>query len=181
MTQNRTALIVIDLQKDVLANAYDSDGVVSRVVGLVDRAHAEQVPVIWVQHNDEAMPLGSDQWQLDDRLVPADGDARIDKTYGDSFSNPQLPAMLERLGVRRLVIAGAQTDQCIRCTWHSALMLGYDSVLVSDAHTTEDGEFDGIELPARATIAQTNMYATWGSVYPDARGTATAADQVQFV
>lgn len=181
MTQHSTALLVIDLQKDVLRNAHDADGVVSRVVGLVDRAHRGNVPVIWVQHNDEGMPLGSDQWALDDRLVPADDDARIDKTYGDSFSNPELPALLERLGVRRLVMAGAQTDQCIRGTWHSALMRGYDTVLVSDAHTTEDIEFDGVELPARATIAHTNMYATWGSIYPDARGTAIRADQVEFV
>jgi len=37
-----------------------------------------------------------------------------------------------------LVVAGAQTDACIRSTLHGALVGGYDATLVSDAHTTED-------------------------------------------
>ena len=46
--------------------------------------------------------------------------------------------MLADLGVGRLVVAGAQTDACIRSTLHGALVRGYDATLVSDAHTTED-------------------------------------------
>ena len=44
--------------------------------------------------------------------------------------------------VGRLVVAGAQTDECIRATLHGAVVRGYDAILVSDAHTTRttDGE-----------------------------------------
>lgn len=44
--------------------------------------------------------------------------------------------VLAGLGVGRLVVAGAQTDQCVRCTLHGALARGDDVALVSDAHTT---------------------------------------------
>ena len=46
--------------------------------------------------------------------------------------------MLAERGVGRLIVAGAQTDACIRSTLHGAITRGYDAILVGDAHTTED-------------------------------------------
>lgn len=53
---------------------------------------------------------------------------------------------------------GAQTDACIRSTLHGALVRGYDGVLVSDAHTSEDLTTYGA-APGHV-IADTNLY--WG-------------------
>ncbi len=57
-----TALVVVDVQNGVVADAHDRDRVVANVATLVDRARAGQVPVVWVQHNAEDLPVGSDQW-----------------------------------------------------------------------------------------------------------------------
>jgi len=57
---------------------------------------------------------------------------------GDSFEETALESVLAGLGVGSLVVAGAQTDECIRSTLHGAIARGYDAMLVSDAHTTED-------------------------------------------
>ncbi len=65
--------------------------------------------------------------------------------------------MLSDLGVGRLVIAGAQTDECIRSTLHGAFVRGYDATLVSDAHTTEDLTEWGAPPPDQV-IAHTNLY-----------------------
>ncbi len=46
--------------------------------------------------------------------------------------------MLSSLKVGRLVVVGAQTDECMRSTLHGAFARGYDATLVGDAHTTED-------------------------------------------
>ncbi len=54
----------------------------------------------------------------------------------------------------------AQTDACIRATLHGAFVRGYDTTLVSDAHTTEDFSEYGLP-PADKVIAHTNMYWTW--------------------
>ena len=66
----------------------------------------------------------------------------------------------QALGQGRVVVAGAQTDACIRATLHGAFVRGYDTVLVGDAHTTEDFSQYGLP-PADKVIAHTNMYWTW--------------------
>ena len=58
-----TALLVIDVQNDVVSGAWDRDGVIGRINTLVDKARTEHVPVIWVQHSDDNMPMDTDGWQ----------------------------------------------------------------------------------------------------------------------
>jgi nicotinamidase-related amidase len=36
--------------------------VIANIGGLVAAARAEGVPVIWVQHSDDGLPLGSEGW-----------------------------------------------------------------------------------------------------------------------
>jgi hypothetical protein len=74
----------------------------------------ERVPVVWVQHSDEQLVRGSDAWQIVPELTPGDGEPLVEKLYGDSFEDTTLKTVLSGLGVGRLVVAGAQTDACIR-------------------------------------------------------------------
>lgn len=154
------ALLVVDVQVGVVADAHERDAVVGNIRALVDRARAEQVPVIWVQHSDDDLPEGSDAWQVVPELGPHESEPLIHKHYGDSFEDTDLEVELARRGVGRLVVAGAQTDQCIRSTLHGAFTRGYDTVLVADAHTTEDYSDYGLP-PADQVIAHTNMYWRW--------------------
>ena len=57
------ALIVIDMQVGV-SPLYHGDDVRSRIRERVDTFHRANKPVIFVQHTDEDLPLGSPQWQL---------------------------------------------------------------------------------------------------------------------
>jgi nicotinamidase-related amidase len=84
----------------------------------------------------------------------------VHKKYGDSFEDTTLESELAARGVGRLVVTGAQTDACIRSTIHGAFTRGYDTVLVSDAHTTEDFSEYGLP-PAAKVIAHTNTYWGW--------------------
>src|SRR3954462_3049610 len=58
--QNRpnTALLVIDVQT-VLGEAYERDTTVANVGSVVERARAEEVPVVWVQHSSDNLERGS--------------------------------------------------------------------------------------------------------------------------
>jgi nicotinamidase-related amidase len=154
-----TALLVIDVQNGVVGGAYERDAVVANVGSLVERARREQVPVVWVQHNDAGLARGSDDWQLVPELRRGDAEPLVEKSYGDSFEDTPLETVLSGLGVGRLVVVGAQTDTCIRSTLHGAFVRGYDATLVSDAHTTEDLTAWGAPSPD-LVIAHTNMY--WG-------------------
>ncbi|WP_037602371.1 isochorismatase family protein [Streptacidiphilus rugosus] len=152
-----SALLVVDVQSGVVAEAHARDVVVANVRGLVEKARQEAVPVVWVQHSDDGLVRGSDEWALVPELVPGDGEALVEKNYGDSFEDTTLEAVLSGLGVGRLFVVGAQTDACIRSTIHGALARGYDTILVADAHTTEDLSQWGAPPPAQV-IAHTNMY-----------------------
>ena len=152
-----TALLVVDVQNGVVGGAHDRDVVVANVASLVDRARQEDVPVVWVQHSDDGLEQGSDAWRIVPELSPADGEPVVDKNYGDSFEDTTLESVLSGLGVGRLVVAGAQTDECIRSTLHGAIARGYDATLVSDAHTTEDLSEWGAPTPG-LVIAHTNLY-----------------------
>ena len=155
-----TALLVVDVQNAVVANAHRRDEVIANIRSLVDSARARQVPIVWVQHHDEEMPADSEGWQYVPELQRAESEPVVHKTYGDSFEDTTLEKELAERGVGRLVVAGAQTDACIRATIHGAFARGYDTVLVSDAHTTEDFSSYGLP-PADKVIAHTNMYWTW--------------------
>jgi len=173
-----TALLVIDVQNGVVAEAHERDAVVTNVRSLVDKARAEAVPVVWVQHNDAGLERETDDWRIVPELEPGAGEPLVEKSYGDSFEDTQLESVLAELAVGRLVVAGAQTDMCIRSTLHGALVRGYDAILVEDAHTTEDLTEWGAPPPAQV-IAHTNMY--WGDQRAPGRTAGTVrTDAVDF-
>ncbi|MEQ8841330.1 MAG: isochorismatase family protein [Acidimicrobiales bacterium] len=144
----KTALVVIDVQRDVVADAFERDAVVANIGTLVERARSGDVAVIWVQHNDDDLPRGSDAWEYVPELEIRPTDAVVHKSFGDSFENTDLEDVLAAAGVGRLIVAGAQTDACIRSTIHGAFARGYDVTLVADAHTTDDHTPSGA-LPPR--------------------------------
>ena len=155
----RTALLVIDVQNGIVEQAYDRDTVVANVAALVDRARAADVDVVWVQHHDEHLSRGTEEWQYVPELVPGASEPVVHKSYGDSFEDTDLESVLAEHRVGRLVVAGAQTDECIRSTLHGAITRGYDATLVADAHTTEDLSEYGAP-PPDLVIAHTNLYWT---------------------
>jgi nicotinamidase-related amidase len=152
-----TALLVVDMQNGVVEGTHQRDAVVANIGSLVEKARRDQVPVVWVQNVDERLVNGSDGWQIVPELTPDDAEPQVDKAYADSFEETPLEAVLSGLGVGRLVVTGAQTDECIRSTLHGAIVRGYDAILVSDAHTTEDQTEWGAPPPDQV-IAHTNLY-----------------------
>jgi nicotinamidase-related amidase len=169
------ALLVIDVQNGVVAGAHERDAVVANVGSLVDRARQAQVPVVWVQHSDEELERGSEPWRIVPELAPGDAEPLVEKHYGDSFEDTTLETVVSDLGVGRLLVAGAQTDECVRSTLHGAFVRGYDTTLVSDAHTTEDLTQWGAPPPDQV-IAHTNLYWTYQSAPGRTAGTVETKD-----
>jgi len=151
-----TALIVIDVQNGVVGDdAHERDAVVGTIGGLVDRARDEGVPVVWVQHSDEEMPQGSKAWELVAELTRREPEPLVHKSFGDSFEGTDLEEILAKAGIGHLVVAGAETDACVRSTIHGAFTRGYDVTLVGDAHTTGDKSSWGAPPPGDV-VAHTN-------------------------
>jgi nicotinamidase-related amidase len=152
-----TALMVIDVQKGVVGEAYERDAVVANIATLVDKARADGVPIVWVQHSDDELPKGSEGWEYVPELPRQEQEALVHKSFGDSFEGTDLEEVLAEAAVGGLVVAGAETDACIRSTIHGAFARGYDVTLVGDAHTTGDKSSWGAPPPDKV-IAHTNLY-----------------------
>ncbi|HEV7212484.1 MAG TPA: cysteine hydrolase family protein [Blastococcus sp.] len=173
-----TALLVVDVQNDVVAGAHDRDAVVANIASLVERARAARVLVVWVQHSADGLPQGSDGWQYVPELTQQESEPVVHKRYGDSFEDTELESVLAERKVGHLIVAGAQTDECIRSTLHGAIVRGYDATLVGDAHTTEDLTEWGAPSPA-LVIAHTNLY--WGNhTAPGRRAGTVTTESVSF-
>ena len=152
-----TALMVIDVQKGVVDGAYRRAEVVANIKALVEKARAAHVPIVWVQHSDDGLKVGSDAWAYVPELSRLESEPLVHKTYGDSFEGTDLEEVLAGARVGRLIVTGAQTDACIRSTIHGAFTRGYDVTLVGDAHTTEDQSAWGAPPPDKI-VAHTNLY-----------------------
>ncbi|HEX7157027.1 MAG TPA: isochorismatase family protein, partial [Burkholderiaceae bacterium] len=154
--------------------------IVQNVSRAVERARAEGVPVIWVQHSGEDLPYGSPAWQWVPELAPADGEPRVHKRFNSSFEETALEQELARLGATHIALAGAATNWCIRATAYGALDRGYDLTLIKDAHTTGTIERDdGTRIEAANIVDELNVAMTWLSYPGRANGTATV-DEVDF-
>src|SRR5689334_19968504 len=95
---NKAALVVVDVQVGVMREAWDASRVVGNVSRAVERARAESVPVLWVQHTDQDLPKDSPQWQWVPELVPAEGEPRVHKQFNSSFEQTSLQRELVALG-----------------------------------------------------------------------------------
>jgi nicotinamidase-related amidase len=176
--RSNTALMVIDVQEGVVSGAYERDAVVSKIGSLVDKARSESIPVIWVQHSDEGMEQGSDDWQYVPELTRLDSEPLIHKHYGDAFEGTDLEDVLANAGVGRVFVTGAETDACIRSTIHGAFARGYDVTLVGDAHTAGDKTEWGAP-PVPDVIAHTNLYWQFQAA-PGRTAAVTKAAEVAF-
>ena len=167
-----TALLVIDVQNGVVEGAHERDAAVANIGSLVDRARREHVAVVWVQHADEQLVKGSDEWGIVPELSPGEAEPLIEKAHGDAFEDTALETVLSSLGIGRLVVVGAQTDACVRSTLHGAFVRG----LRHDARQRRPHD-RGLDAwgapPPDQVIAHTNLY--WSYETAPGRTAATVA------
>ena len=138
-----TALLVIDVQQGLIdEGAYKADELLANVDSLTSRARGANVPVIYVQHDagdprDSLYPT-SPGHEIVQSIAPHQGELVLNKNTASAFESTPLQKELDALGIHKLIVAGMQTDECVNATTRSAVKLGYDVTLVSDAHTTGD-------------------------------------------
>src|SRR5471032_1894316 len=152
-----TALLIIDVQQALCSGefeCFDIKHVIQNINSLSAKARETGIPVILIQHEakDDLLQHGSEGWQLADSLETSPQDLRVRKTTRDSFYQTNLGQLLPKEDFERLIICGLQTDYCVNATVRQALTLGYDVVLVADAHSTVDNG----NLSAEDIIAEHN-------------------------
>jgi hypothetical protein len=95
--------------------AHERDAVVANVGSLVEKARRERVPVVWVQHSDEQLARGSDDWRIVPELTPSDAEPLVEKNYGESFEDTTLETVLSDLSAQdRQLVAQHEDLQLLR-------------------------------------------------------------------
>ncbi|XP_057735329.1 probable inactive nicotinamidase At3g16190 isoform X2 [Arachis stenosperma] len=152
---NRTALLVIDMQRDFIENegpmlVKGGKEIVPNVIKAVQVARQRGILIVWVVREHD--PLGRDVElfrrhlystgevgptskgspgaELVDGLVIREGDYKLVKTRFSAFFATHLHSVLQGAGINNLVITGVQTPNCIRQTVYDAVALDYQPVTV---------------------------------------------------
>jgi nicotinamidase-related amidase len=146
-----TALLIIDVQKDILAGAGTAerqpvldkalDDMVGRLQKVQQQARKAGVPVVVVQHNDSGdhrLAKGAPGWELRPEIAPLPGEVLVHKTACDSFFETDLQDRLTEKGITHLVVGGCMTQYCVDTSVRRAISMGYDVTLLSDGHMTGD-------------------------------------------
>lgn len=138
-----TSLIVIDVQRAAFSGQWpmpDGEELISACQRALRWARAQGHAVIWVQHHEPGGPFDGEGFAIEPRLEPAANEARILKTEPSSFTNAALAPLLA--GKQRVLLAGLQSDCCVRATALAGQQLGLPIAVIADAHHTwpnEDG------------------------------------------
>ncbi|KAI4329232.1 hypothetical protein L6164_021519 [Bauhinia variegata] len=152
---NRTALLVIDMQRDFIEDGgpmlvNGGKAIVPNVIKAVEVARQRGILIVWVvrEHDpfgrdvelfrrhlyaagkDGPTSKGSVGAELVDGLIIREGDYKLVKTRFSAFFATHLDSFLKGLGINSLVITGVQTPNCIRQTVYDAVALDYLPVTV---------------------------------------------------
>ena len=85
----------------------------------------------------------------------SDSDYHIIKPRFSAFFHTELDALLHRLGVTRVVLAGTTTPNCIRTTCYDAISLDYDVTVLSDCTSSKTEEIQQANLLDMQNIGAT--------------------------
>ncbi|MFD6860295.1 isochorismatase family protein [Rhodococcus sp. NPDC060090] len=144
MTTPRRALVVVDVQQEYFDGPLEiqyppRDESLANILGAVEAATANDVPVIVVQHRmPEGVPVfaeGSKGWSLhpefEQRVDPEW--KRVDKDYGSVFAGTDVAEWLRARDIDTITIVGYMTNNCDLATAVEAEGLGFATEILSDA------------------------------------------------
>ncbi|MBQ1608181.1 MAG: isochorismatase family protein, partial [Lachnospiraceae bacterium] len=121
-------LLVIDVQKGITdQRLYNYEGFLANTKKLIDTARANQVEVIYVQHDDgpgTGFSVGDEEFEIADQVTPLTGEKIYYKTVNSAFGNKELETYLASQDNKDLMIVGLQTNFCIDATIKSAFDRG---------------------------------------------------------
>lgn len=154
MNSSQTALILIDMQNDVLDSIVPTG---RQVVPAIQRAleafRSRKMPVVHCLRIHRADGVDVEKFRRErflqhpilvpgtkgaaviDELAPKEGEYVVTKSRFSGFFQTDLLMIVQRLGLTRLVIVGVQTPNCVRATATDALAYDFDVVMLDDAIT----------------------------------------------
>lgn len=175
-----TALLIVDMIADFTADARldlaaDAERVAAAITGLRERIDALDAPVIYV--NDHFGEWHSDRAKLIEKamanrpgplcdIAPRTTDYFVIKPRFSGFYSTNLPVLLPKLGISRLILTGVSTDMCVLFTAADAHMRDYRLWVPDDATASIDAQRSraALEIMREGFDAETRGSRDWNSI-----------------
>ena len=151
------ALLLVDIQNDYFEGGkmelHRPEKAVQKakeVLRLFRETHKTVIHVQHIANNEGATFFLPDTvgFQIHDDVQPIANERVIQKHHPNSFLRTNLLQTLKEEKIDQLVICGMMTHVCIDATVRAASDLGFQCVVIEDACTTKDLEFQGNLIPA---------------------------------
>ncbi|WP_326722578.1 cysteine hydrolase [Streptomyces sp. NBC_00243] len=155
-----TALLVMDVQRDIVGIADDGSGYLPRLRRAIDGAHAAGIPVIYVvialrPGDPEVSPRnrvitnavraglfteGDSGTEIHPEIAPRQGDVVVTKRRGSAFSGSDFDLVLRARDIDSLVVTGIATSGVVLSTLCRAIDLDFGLTVLADACLDTDPE-----------------------------------------
>jgi nicotinamidase-related amidase len=138
------ALLIVDMQVGNFSEhnpIYRENDLLEKVRDILAKARSANILIVFIKNRggigdpDEYETPG---WEIHPSIAPHETEIVIEKTTPDSFHETSLLDVLESRGIKNLIVCGLQTEYCIDTTCRRGFSLGYNIILVQDAHSTWD-------------------------------------------
>jgi nicotinamidase-related amidase len=171
-----SALLVMDVQRNIVAIADDGSGYLPRLRKAIDGARTTGIPVIYVviglrPDDPEASPRnkvtthtmraglfteGEPGAEIHDDVAPQQGDVVVTKRRGSAFPGSDLDLVLGARDIDSLVLTGIATSAVVLSTlWH-AIDLDFGLTVLADACLDTDPEVH--------TMLTEKLFPQWADV-----------------
>lgn len=156
---NQTALIIIDMQNDVMKKLVTTGTtVISSIQTVLETFRKKNAPIVFLNrvHRKSGVDVelfraqifeqkpflvqGTEGAEVVPELKPLPSEVTVDKHRFSGFFQTDLLMILRRLEIKNLIVCGVQTPNCIRATVVDALSYDYNVTLLRDATAAQTQE-----------------------------------------
>ena len=157
-----TALLVIDIQNDYFPGGAmeleGADAAGAKAAQAIRQFREKDLPIVHVRHlsvrpGSTFFLPGTKGAEIHSLVAPKAGETVVEKNFPNSFRNTNLKEVLEKQGVKNLVVAGMMTHMCVDASVRQAADLGFKVTLLGDACATRAQSYGGEKVPAKQVHA----------------------------
>jgi nicotinamidase-related amidase len=152
------ALLILDVQVGLVhgpEKPWRCAELLDAINALMDKARHAGAPIFIARHiGPPGSPIeaGSPLTEVARELNLSGAEVVFEKRRPNAFAMTDLASALRACGATGVVIAGMKTQYCVDSTCRAARDLGFDAVLIADAHTCSDTPL----MKAEAIVAHHN-------------------------
>lgn len=157
----RSALLVMDVQRGIVANIPDADAFLGRLADVIDAARSAGLPVIYVtvrfrEGFPEVSPRNksfstiagrgrgfaesSSNTEIHPAIAPRPDEVVVTKRRVSAFTGSDLEVVLRAQGIETLVLSGIATSGVVLSTVRQAADMDFRIIVLSDCVADRDDE-----------------------------------------